>query len=372
MKTFKNILLSFVLTLLSVNILFTQSHNQHQHEGRLHFIQNLNQWHERVLFKTSLGGLNTLYLEKDAFTFALYDEEDQAQLHDLLHRKNKETSHRVAGHAYQVKFLGAGNPVISGAEKRREYNNYFLGNDPAKWASAVPLFEKVKYNDLYSGIHLEAYSQHHNFKYDFIVAPGNDPSQIQLVYKGVDDVQLKSENLVITTSAGTVHELRPYVFQIINGEKCSVRCVYKLDKNIVSFHFPEGYQTDHELVIDPTVVGATLTGTMGNKNFGHSATSDNGGNIYGGGISYGPGFPADLGAFQETFGGGSVDMAVIKYNTDGSQKIFATYLGGDGSDYLHSMMVDVNEQLCIYGTTISENFSGKQTTLIKILQEAVF
>lgn len=357
MKTLKNISLSFVIILLSINFLFAQSIDKHDHDKeQLQFIQNLNQWHERVLFRTSLGGLNTLYLEKDAFTFALYNEKDQSVLHELLHRKETDTLHSVAGHAYQVKFVGIGNPVVSGHHKKQAYNNYFLGNDPAKWASAVPLFEKISYTNLYPGIRLDAYSEHHNFKYDFIVAPGSNPSQIQLAYVGVDDIKLERENLVITTTAGTVHELQPYVFQRIDGEKRKVPCVYHLEGNLVRFHFPEGYHPDYELVIDPTVVGATLTGTMGDKNFGHSATSDNGGNIYGGGISFGSGFPANVGAFQESFGGGSVDMAVIKYNTDGSQKIYATYIGGNGSDYLHSMMVDVNEQLCIYGTSASDNF----------------
>ena len=149
---------------------------------------------------------------------------------------------------------------------------------------------------------------------------------------------------------------KPYAYQEIDGKKVTIQCNYQLDGNTVSFEFPKGYNERYPLVIDPTVVAATLSGTTINENFGHSATFDFSGNIYVGAQSFGSGYPTTLGAFQRNFGGGEVDIAVSKYNTSGTQLIYASYIGGNGRDLPHSLITDFDEQLYIYGSSNSVNY----------------
>jgi hypothetical protein len=64
--------------------------------------------------------------------------------------------------------------------------------------------------------------------------------------------------------------------------------------------------------------------------------------MFGGGIVFdgGGSFPTSPGAFQTTFQGGvasssssfGFDMGIIKLSPNGSNRIYATYVGGGGND----------------------------------------
>ncbi len=333
-----------------------QAHG-HQHEAQPLFVENQHQWHENVRYRTGFGGSVNLFLEEKAFTYVLSHSEDLKQIHDLaLIDRKKLKDLQIRQHAYKVYFVGAKKASLNGESQKTHYHNYFIGKDPAKWASEVPLYKGVHYHDLYSGIDLKAYSQDGHFKYDFIVHAGGDVADIQLKYEGVEDLSLTSGDLHIRTSFQSMFEKRPYAYQIIDGENIEVACEYVLEGNKLTFKFPNGYNVDYQLIIDPTVIASTLSGTSGFQNFGHSATYDNGGNMYTAGRSFGPGYPVTLGAFQTNYGGGSSDIVVSKYNPQGSNLLYATYIGGAGEDLPHSIITDFNQQLYIYGSSTSFDY----------------
>ena len=335
------------------------STNQPTHDKvqPLLFIQNNNQWHPNVVYKTSFSGFTTLFLEKNGFTYLLTHPEDLQKIHDL-HKNWEETQHGVAmrHHAYNVRFLGAAETPLRGLGRKTAYHNYFIGNDKSRWASRVPLFGKVEQQNLYPGIHLETYSQKGRLKYDLIIAPQGDISDIKIQYTGADRLELQDGNLLVHTSIDMIKEMAPIAFQEIRDERIYIDCEYVLEGNTLSFNFPNGYDKNQELIIDPTVVAATLSGTAGSANFGHSATYDNAGKVYTGGRSFGPGYPSTTGAFQETYGGGGTDIAVSKYSADGSNLEYASYLGGSGGDLPHSIITDFNQQLYVYGSSSSSNY----------------
>lgn len=150
--------------------------------------------------------------------------------------------------------------------------------------------------------------------------------------------------------------MAPYAYQVKNGKHYKVPCFYVLEKDILSFTFPEGYDKNLQLIIDPTVIGATMTGTTDSYNYGHSATFDNSGNIYMAGISFGIGYATTNGAFQENFASGNTDIVISKYNSDGSDLIYATYIGGNDVEYPHSTVTDIEGQLYIMGSSKSDDF----------------
>ena len=331
-------------------------HNHdHDHGNDLSFIKNNGQWESQVQYRASLGGLNAIFLEEDGFTYLFHNDKDAEKLFDHS-KRNQSKVQPVRAHAYQVKFLNADQANLKATKPRTAYNNYFLGNDPSKWASKVPIFDQVRYENLYPGIHLDAYDVDGYFKYDFVVEPGAATEIIALNYTGADRLQIKKGDLIIHTSVDKIVEHEPYAYQEINGKKVTVKCAYQLKDNVVTFGFPNGYDQKFPLVIDPTVVAATLSGTTNNENFGHSATYDFSGNIYAGARSFGSGYPTTFGAFQSNFGGGVADVAISKYNTDGSQLIYATYIGGSGEDLPHSLITDFDGQVYIYGTSDSNNY----------------
>lgn len=336
---------------------------------KLVYKQNKGQADSRVLFNADMQGGNVL-LEKNAITYSLFSLDDLKRIRGDQHHKHTykpsfdKTFHC---HAFRVSFKGASsNCTVKGDEVINEYFNYFIGNDPSKWASRVPGFNKVSYAGLYKGISLDVYSHEANVKYDFVVTPGADVSDIVLKYDGVDGIASAGSALEITTSLGKAIEQPPYAYQIINGVKKEVPCRYVLTGNEVSFSLPDGYNKEFPLVIDPTLIFSTFSGSFAD-NFGYSATYDSHKNAYAAGSVFVNqplgGYPTTLGAFQTTWAGGSgagtlsgTDIGITKYSADGTTRIYSTYLGGLSDELPHSLIVNGNDELFIFGTTSSNNF----------------
>ena len=322
----------------------------------LSFIENKGQWNNNVEFRAPLG-TGSVYLEKNVFTYSQLDQEDidVAHHHSGEEEKHQKNDFPIDGHAWSTTFVGANaNPILKGQAKRTEYHNYFIGNDRNKWASHVALYGEVIYSNLYPAIDLHVYSSALNFKYDFILAPNADANLIQLQYKGLDEISLKNGNLICATTVGDFIENAPYAYQVINGEKVEVPCFYQLIDQTVSFKFPEGYDHSIELIIDPVLVGATLSGGTA-TNFGHCATYDSDENIYSGARCFGAGYPTEVGSFQTTFAGG-VDIAISKLSPDATTLYYATYLGGAGQDLPHSMVANEDNELYVFGSTRSIDY----------------
>jgi len=262
----------------------------------------------------------------------------------------------VRHHAFRMNFIGANtSQPIRGLDKLSYYRNYFRGNNPNQWSSRVGVYQKVEYSNLYPGIDALFYSSESNFKYDFIVRPGANPNQILMKYEGLDGLEKIGENLALKNSVVQLQELAPFAYQFINGELVQVPCYFIVDGAEVRFDFPTGYNSNFELVIDPTLIFATMTGST-SDNWGTSATNDANGNLVGCGMAFATNYPTTLGAFQESFGGEVTDMSIIKYNVDGTNALFSTYIGGASTEFPHSSIVNQAGEIIILGTTSSANF----------------
>lgn len=332
--------------------------------SKIQFIQNDGQWHKNVRYKSPLG-VGAVFLENNIFTYVQYDAEQVQNIHnhddhDHDHGHRMESAHdmkiMINGHAWRTRFEGANsNPTLSGVDKEKGYHNYFIGNDKSRWASHVPLFNIVEYDNLYDGIDMKVHSAEGIFKYDFIVEAGVDPSIIVMNNTGLDRIEIRDGNLIYVTSVGEFIEKKPYAYQIIDGTQNEVPCAYVLKDGKVSFEFAEGYNSDYELVIDPELIGATLSGSTV-TNWGHCAAYDKDGYIYTGARSFGAGYPTDDGSFQTDFGGGGVDIAVSKLEPDASDLVYASYLGGSGQDIPHSIVVSDDNELYTFGTSQSIDY----------------
>jgi gliding motility-associated-like protein len=275
-------------------------------------------------------------------------------------------------HSYRVSFVGASDDVaIIPDHDIVTYNNYLIG-DPKTWAIHCKIFQGILYKNLYNGIDVHYYTDGGTLKYDIVVHPGADPGQIVLQYDGQTKLTVHKNKVYVQTSVGTVQELEPHSYQVGQAGRTEVACSYTLlSGNRIGFTV-KNYSPDATLVIDPTEVFCSFTGSK-SDNWGYTATYDNSGNLYLGGIVLnetngvggpaGNGFLVSPGAFQTTYQGGSetdgnyeYDVGIMKLSSSGSTRIYATYLGGNGDEQPHSMIVDNSGNLIVTGRTSSTNF----------------
>lgn len=330
----------------------------------LRFIQNKGQWDEKVQYKVRLVG-GDIYFEKDRITYFFYETPDWHAHKTGEHQHTEAPDSVLKGHVFRVYFDSMQETgTIEPALLYPEYHNYYLGKDPAKWAGGVPLHGLLTYREVYPGIDMRIYGVGNSIKYDFIVQPGADPSRIRMRYEGVDKLQLKKHQLHIETSVRQLTEMPPVVYQTYETQRKQVSAKFVLDGNILTYALPEGYDKGRELVIDPTLIFSTHTGSL-SDNWGFTATYDNSGNAYAGGIEFsGPNnglYPLTNGAIQAVFRGGQSDVTISKFNATGTALIYSTYLGGGtpsagGTDQPHSLVVNNNDELYVFGRTNSNDF----------------
>ncbi len=343
------------LTLCTSLLSFSSYAHLPEEKPSLSFVQNKGQWENEVRYRAAIGG-GYVWLEEGRFTFLFHNQQDMDALHRAHHgEKIPAAEQLIRKQAYRLLFTGANPSVkVSADNSQQVYHNFYLGADPSRWVSKAATYARVQYSHLYPGIHLQVHSEEGYFKYDFIVTPGTDPALIGWRYEGISPL-LKDGDLILHSQAGTILEKAPVAWQEINGEKIQVPCRYVLREGQVSFQFPSGYDARYTLVIDPTLIFSSYSGS-GADNWGFTATYDNQGNLYSGSVAFAAGYPTTTGASQTTFSGGTTDVVISKFSSAGNTLLYSTYLGGNNSEVPHSLIVDEADNLYVMGTTGSNNF----------------
>jgi len=329
------------------------------------FIANRNQWPDHVRFQAPVAQGNIVFLDsKIQFAFHSPDRPHSKAHHrgtpDGVRADNGAPADMpVYEHMFEVSFLNSHPVTPQGEGLLITRYNYFLGNDRSRWAGNVPTYNSVQYCGLYQGIDMRYYTDEAQMKYEWIVAPRANPDSIRMIYNGVTYLELDHGRLRVGTSVNAITELEPYAYQLKDGVRVKVPCLYRVRGKEVSYVFPEGYDECQELVIDPLLIFSAYSGST-QDNWGNTATYDAQGNTYSGGmVWYWPsvtGFPVTPGAYRTHFAGGEWDIGILKYDSSGSQLLYCTYLGGRDTDTPHSLVVDSAGNLLVLGTTGSDNF----------------
>jgi len=337
-----------------------------QSYNNIEFIENKGQWDSRVTYRGNVSN-GAFFLREGGFTVLQYNPVDFANLQRFIHgqaaggellREGDSTTLRY--HSFNVDFLGASPSIKSIPDKMiPTYNNYIVGNDQSKWGGGCHIYQAVTLKDVYPNIDVRYYTDNEYLKYDIIVRPGGDVSKIALKYVGVDKIQVDKKELVIPTSVGKLKESMPYTYQSssVGTARNEVSCKYVVKDNVVRFDV-KNYDPSATLIIDPVVVFCSFSGSSAD-NWGFTATYGPDGSMYGGGIVFNAGFPVSPGAYQTTYRGGGdfpVDIGIIKLSPDGSQRIYATYIGGTQGEQPHSLVVDNQGNLILAGRSKSTDY----------------
>jgi hypothetical protein len=384
------------------------------------FIENKGQWHSDVLYLTRMGGLDVWITKYGVnYTFYQIEKNPNAKQTEHLPSKfdHEMEDATLLGHRVLLKLQNhQTNPKAEGKLKQPGYYNFLIGNDPSKQASNVGLYKEAVVKNVYKGIDLRYYFDKGYLRYDFIVQPGADPSKIKFELDGEYKEYLKNNTLCYTTRFGEVQMQDLYVYQ--QSDKKQVQAKFIQQNGVWQFQV-SGYDKTQPLIIDPLIYSTYIGGTyydygyaiaidgVGNAyitgstastdyditsgafqttkeggrdvfvtklnnngtallystyiggssdEFGHAITIDDSGNAYINGETQSSNYDITAGAFQTTFGGGTLDVFVSKLNSTGSNLIYSTYIGGSSNERGNSIAIDDTGNAYITGFTASTDY----------------
>ncbi|MGA3326140.1 MAG: SBBP repeat-containing protein [Terriglobia bacterium] len=302
----------------------------------------------------------------------------------LAGQRTKDHGPRTMDSVLRMKLVGANaSAAVTGADELPGKSNYFIGNDPKKWRTNVSNYSKVKYQNVYPGVDLVYYGNQRQLEYDFVVAPGANPSAIALdVGAGLVPTQGRPQgsplriadngDLVVETDGGEVRFHKPLVYQpAINsrqrimdyGQRTPVEGHFVLQANNQVGFKVAPYDHTRPLIIDPVLVYSTyLGGSIADQ--GNSIAVDSFGYVYVTGWTESADFPTvnPLQATNHAYPNSNV--FVSKINPTGSALVYSTFLGGTGfseggvnsGDIGYGIAVDPSGNAYVTGMTTSLDF----------------
>jgi hypothetical protein len=288
-----------------------------------------------------------------------------------MQQRAQQAAERAASKAVlRVSLTGADPaPGMTGVDELAGKLNYFRGNQEQKWITNVPTFRRISYNAVYPGIDLIYYGKGNQLEYDLVIAPGADPNRIAFAFDGAERVEVDANSgaLVITAASGAqLRQEKPLIYQEVDGMRRAVSGGFKVNGTRAAFSVGD-YDRSRPLVIDPAIISYStyLAGESDDQVHGIAADSD--GNTYAVGWTESELFPVKN-AYQAGQNNDSAEAFVTKFNADGSQLIWSTYLGGgDGIDPCgecgiradegaYGVALDSDRNVYVTGFTFSSDF----------------
>jgi len=261
----------------------------------LQFEANQGQSDAQVQFLARGGGY-TLFLTATEAVLALKQKSAaRSQRPAFVAQPPIPTSQSPA--VLRMSLVGANpQPRVTGEAELPGKSHYFFGNDPAQWHTNILTYTKVRYENVYPGIDLVYYGTQGQVEYDFVVAPGADPTAIRMAFAGLAGVGLKSAptledttgDLVLNTASGEFHLHQPHIYQDVNGSKQPVIGRYVLFDSETPDSGLRTQQVGFErsasdpskpLIIDPVLVYSTYLGGS-DLDEGNAIAVDAAGNAY--------------------------------------------------------------------------------------------
>ncbi|MCA9728040.1 MAG: SBBP repeat-containing protein [Candidatus Eisenbacteria bacterium] len=324
---------------------------------------------------------------------------DQALVLDLDRRDPQR------GFAIRMPFLDGSVPTsVELSDETGTHLSYFLGRDPRGWHADIPVCRTILYRDLWPGIDVRFEVTAGGLRYRTSPQSGVDPSVAHLGCEGVARIGTTAEGatswgdpgspirLDITQgTAGGGVQWTPVpsvtgpedavgdptlLWSTLYGGSSYERC-HGLYVDDLGSSYITGYTRSTNL---PTTAGAYdrtqngeydvfvakfnavgsilywgtfLGGVDWDRAF--AIRNDSEGNVVVAGLSFSPDFPTTPAAFDTTLGG-LRDAFCAKLNSTGSELLWATYLGGDATEWCWDMILDSQDHPVMVGETVSLSF----------------
>jgi gliding motility-associated-like protein len=242
------------------------------------------------------------------------------------------------------------------------FNQFFPGSEVS-----VDLEEygKLTYKNVYDNIDLVFYlNKDETLKYDFIVHPGGDYSQIKLNYNGLKKIKTDSKgNLTLVTPWGNkIKEGKPVSWQITPNGKVPVDINYAVNNSSVSYKSSSLLLANSTLVIDPMMLdwstyfyGKIISSSGWGWTYLLDMDIDKDNYVYACGMTT-EAYPINVGTYDTSMGSFNYEGFVAKMALNADSLILFTYIGGASWEYILSIAVNAQKQPVISGFTYSNDY----------------
>ncbi len=313
----------------------------------LHFEPNVGQAPGGVRYLARTPGATILLMDTEAVI--------QVRAKEAVGSEASAKGREVKAAVVRMRLAGASRPrKVEKLDRLPGTSNYFLGANPRRWQKDIPQYRRLRYETVYSGVDVVYSGTGQQFRFDFELAAGSDPSKVALQFEGMDRLRIaESGELLLETAVGEVRLAQPVVYQEGKQGRETIEAGFRLlAEGRVGFAIGE-YDRSQPLVIDPTLTYSTYLGSSGSE-YGLGVAVDAARNAYIVGYTSGTEFPV-INPIQNGLVNRS-DVFVSKLNSTGTQLIWSTYLGGGGEDFGRGIAVDSSGNTYITGYTGSADF----------------
>ncbi|MCL5962203.1 MAG: SBBP repeat-containing protein, partial [Chloroflexi bacterium] len=234
--------------------------------------------------------------------------------------------------------------------------SYLIGNDPSKWHSDVPVWEGVRYVDLYPGVDLEITGENGRLVQKMVANDGNNLRTVALKVEGADQVRLEEGRIKLATALGDI-TLPPFAPVARDGATLQeLESGPILNGNVVARPFadPATLSVTAALVSSSDLLFSPfLGGTSADE--AAAIAVDRSGFAYVAGETSSSDFPVTAGPYDPSLNGGT-DVFAAKFNRAGTGLVYATFLGGAADDRANGLAVDGSGSAYLVGETSSMGF----------------
>ncbi len=312
---------------------------------------------------------------------------------------------------FTITFPGSNDVIPDGVKKKVHVVNYIMSD---MQIANIPTFDEIMFPNLYDGIDLRYFMSDRGLKYEFLVHPGADPSQIRL--KASDSVSITVDEASVSINLESNAIFQDTGLNVFQADGTTVNTRFTSDPSIPNCYGFHVDLFDHRqtLTIDPWflpfstyvthgLVGASLealavdadgncyvtgfryvvglperewdmyigkhapNGTpiwssyyyfwgTGEVTEGRDIELDDLGNVYVCGTTNSHNFPTTVDANSTSYNGGQSDAFIIRMNETGGWE-YASYIGGSDIDSALGIALHPStNEVYVVGGTRSNDF----------------
>jgi len=265
------------------------------------------------------------------------------------------STNKASSALIKVRFMDASEVNLRPMDATQMTLSYMLGNDESKWLNGISSYRTLIYEDLWDDIDLRFLFSDGQMKYEFIVPPGNDPGNIQLMYEGVDDMMIDpiDKDLCLSNSLLTLKDRRPYAYHLDGGVRSRVPCEFDITQDPVVGFMLGIEEVTRTTIIDPGINFFSFIGG-GQYDYGNGLAQDANGDLYLTGWTNSPNFPTTAGVYDRTLD--QIDSYIACINGSDGTIRYISFIGGGLDDRATDVVVTGDGNAIILGNTYSKDF----------------